>query len=158
AMAAHYKGRLAELQESGDRSDVTYVANKTGWDARPVALRALADKLSADSVLDGAPAPAISPEFFYALMRAGLPANDTLYHTDAGTLERVWKQGVAQGVIPKHSADQIPSLVRQFQVLSAKKLLSNSALVGASSLKEMLTVSRLTEAQQATFAQLYSAN
>jgi peptidoglycan hydrolase-like protein with peptidoglycan-binding domain len=35
--------------------------------------------------------PAISPTFFYALFRAGLPANvDILYRPDAQTLETVW--------------------------------------------------------------------
>ena len=47
-------------------------------------------------------APAIPQAFFYALFRAGLPANeDTLYHADARTLEAVWKKAAEQGVIPE---------------------------------------------------------
>jgi len=55
-------------------------------------------------------------------------------------------------------AGQIPKLIERFQALSAQKLLTDPALIGASSLKEMLTISPLNDAQQATFAQLYAAN
>ena len=158
ALTARCRGSLRDLQETDDRQDITYLANKTGWDARAVALAALADQFSART-MDATGAPAIPQPFFYALFRAGLPANeDTLYHADAKTLEGVWKSAAEQGVIPKASTDQIPSLIERFQALSARKLLTGPALVGASSLKEMLTTSRLNEAQQANFAQLYAAN
>lgn len=157
ALANHFKGKLGDLKETDERQDITYLANKTGWDARAVALAALADQFSARTI-DATAAPAIPQAFFYALFRAGLPANEnTLYHADAKTLEAAWKKAAEQGVIPKASADQIPNLVERFQALSAQKLLTGPALVGASSLKEMLTISRLNDAQQATFAQLYAA-
>jgi peptidoglycan hydrolase-like protein with peptidoglycan-binding domain len=80
ALAAHFTGNLRDLQEAGDRSDITYLANKTGWDARAVALAALADQFSGRN-------PTIEPKLFYALMRAGLPANeDLLYQTDGNSL------------------------------------------------------------------------
>ena len=158
ALLAHYDGKLSDLKESDDRQDITYLGNKTGWDARAVALAALADQFSARTVGDTG-TPAIAPPFFYALFRAGLPANeDTLYHTDAKTLEGVWKKSAEQGVIPKASADQISKLIVRFHVLSAQQLLTAPALVGASSLKEMLAVSRLDEAQHKQFAELYAAH
>ncbi len=158
ALSANFKGSLGGLKETDECQDITYLSNKTGWDARAVALAALADQFSARTA-DRSGAPAIPQAFFYALFRAGLPANeDALYHTDARTLEGVWKQAAEQGVIPKASADQIPDLVKRFQVLSAEKLLTGPALVGASSLKEMLTISRLNDAQQTVFAQLFAAN
>ena len=46
ALREQYEGQLGELEESDDRQDVTYLANKTGWDARAVALAALADQFS----------------------------------------------------------------------------------------------------------------
>ncbi len=46
ALAALYKDPLGTLQENGARHDITYLANKTGWDARAVALAALADQFS----------------------------------------------------------------------------------------------------------------
>src|SRR5256712_14192970 len=94
-LAAHFTGNLRDLQEAGDRSDVTYLANKTGWDARAVALASLADQFS-ERTQGKVPAP-----FFYALFRAGLPANeDVLYHADGKALAAIWTQAIEQGVIP----------------------------------------------------------
>ena len=45
-LGAAYPGSLGALQEGNGRSDITYLANKTGWDARAVALAALADQFS----------------------------------------------------------------------------------------------------------------
>jgi hypothetical protein len=160
AIVAHYKGPLADLKESDDRSDITYLANKTGWDARAVALAALADQFSAGTAPAGSAAPAIAPTFFYALFRAGLPANeDFLYRTDASTLETIWTKAAEQGVVPSSITSTIPAVVKQFQELGAQKLLTGPALTGQSSLKELLVSSRLTDAQQQLqFARLYTSN
>lgn len=157
ALAAHFQGSLRDLQETDDRQDITYLANKTGWDARAVALAALSDRFSAGTTAaDGA---AIEPAFFYALFRAGLPANDdVLFHADPGTVQRVWERAAEQGVIPQALAPAIPGAVQHFQGLSAQKLLNGPALVGASSLKDMLTTSRLDDAQQAQFVELSVAH
>lgn len=155
-LSCHVKGKLADLKENEKQKDITYLANKTGWDARAVALAALADQFSTRTA-NNTGVPVIPPPFFYALFRAGLPANEeTLYHTDAETVERVWKQAVEQGVIPKASDNQVPGLVNQFQTLGSRQLLSDKVLIGASSLKAMLAVSHLDEKQQEAFAQLYA--
>jgi hypothetical protein len=160
ALTAHFTGKLRDLQESDQRSDITYLANKTGWDARAVALAALADQFSARTVPPTGAAPAIAPAFFYALFRAGVPTNeDVLYHTDSTTVTNIWTAAIAQGVIPQTAAAQIPKSVRQFQTISAQKLLTRPALAGASSLKDILTtVSLLSDPQQQQFAALYAAN
>jgi hypothetical protein len=153
AIAVHFAGKLGDLKESDARQDITYLANKTGWDARAVALAALADQFSERTQ---AKVPAV---FFYALFRAGLPANeDVLYHADGATLTALWNKAVDQGVIPKSLTSTIPEVVKQFQSLSAQKLLTGPALSGVSSLKDMLTASHLTDAQQQQFATLYAAN
>ncbi len=155
ALSEHFNGKLSDLKESDDRQDITYLANKTGWDARAVALAALADQFSQRS---GA-GTEIPPAFFYALFRSGLPANeDILYHVDAKTLEAVWKKAAEQGVIPNDRVKEIPALIQRFRTLSAQKLLTGPALVGASSLKDMLTASRLDDAKQKKFAELYAAH
>jgi hypothetical protein len=154
AIGVHYKGQLRDLQESNDRSDVTYLANKTGWDARAVALAALADQFGERSG-----AAKVPPVYFYALFRAGLPANeDILYHADSKTLATVLTKASEEGVIPQAAARDIPGVVQKFQTLSAQKLLSTPALPGTSSMKDILAISRLTDAQQQEFAELYSAN
>jgi len=152
AVSPHWREALSSLQESDTRSDITYLGNKTGWDARAVAMAALADKFSR---AQDSNAP-VSPEMFYALFRAGLPADEnTLYHTDASTLSTVWKQAVDQGVIPSALAEHIPQTVERFQQLGVQKLLQGPALAGTSSFKDMLAVADLNEQQKQQFAEAY---
>jgi peptidoglycan hydrolase-like protein with peptidoglycan-binding domain len=150
-IARHYKGQLGQVQETGSRSDITYLANKTGWDARAVTLAALADQFSQSSQI-----PSV---YFYALFRAGVPANeDALYRVDAGTLTTIWKQANAQGVIPEASLRAVPEVLKQLQAVGSQKLLSNPVIAGMSSFKDMLATVKLTDVQQQQFAQLYTAN
>ena len=51
-----YSGNLADLQETAARQDLTYLANKTQWDANAVALAALASQFSQGAV----PSPAFA--------------------------------------------------------------------------------------------------
>ena len=88
AIGRYFNGPPGSLQETDERSDITYLANKTGWDARAVALAALADQFSQIRG-DGRAANGIAPPLYYALFRAGLPANpDTLFQVESGTIER----------------------------------------------------------------------
>jgi len=160
-LAGHFKGNLRDLKEDANQQDITFLANKSGWDARAVALAALADQFSqaTQSSAGTATGPAIQPAFFYALFRAGLPANpDTLYRASVDTVAGTWKQAIAQGVVPKTLESEMPRAQQAFQALSAQHLLTGKAAAGVSSLKDMLAVSRLSEAQQQQFATLYSAN
>jgi hypothetical protein len=152
----HSSGRLGNLKEEDGRQDVTYLANKAGWDARAVALAALADQFSTRTTdTDGN--VGIESAFFYALFRAGLPADDAaLYQTDANTAAAIWKQAITQGVIPARMENQIPEAVERFQFLAAEQALDGPALVGVSPLREMLAVSLSADPQkQRQFADLY---
>lgn len=155
-ISANYKGNLRDLKESDERQDITYLANKTGWDARAVAMAALADQFSvrASETEDGE----IRPAFFYMLFRAGLPANESaLYQADIKTVEGILKQGVDRGVIPESFGDEIPDLLVRFQKLAASHSLDAPALVGVSSLKDMLTVSLGGDGEkQKQFAEIYT--
>lgn len=155
-IAAHYNGTLRDLEETADRQDVTFLANKTGWDARAVALASLADHFSARTVVSTG-SPAIDPALFYALFRAGMPANDAaIYRTDAASVGAIWKQGIEQGIVPAHLAESIPAALDQFRQLSARQAISLPAIAGRSSLSEMLAVSLPDAgvAQQEQFARL----
>jgi hypothetical protein len=63
------RARIAAAKESGDRRDLTLLHQKTGWDARVLALAASAERLSQASN--------IPPEAAYALLRTGLPSDPT---------------------------------------------------------------------------------
>ncbi|GAB93890.1 neuraminidase-like domain-containing protein [Gordonia rhizosphera] len=157
ALSVHYRGDLRDLQETDERQDVTYLANKTGWDARAVALGALADQFSARTTSAGADTR-IEPAFFYALLRAGLPANDAaLYRTDSKTVEGIWKQALEQGLIPTGLQTRFPAALEQFQQLASRHLMEAAPDVGASSFKEILELSLGDDARkQRQIADLYT--
>lgn len=155
-LSAQFRGNLRDLQETDDRQDITYLANKTGWDARAVAIASLADRFSASTANADGEAE-IEPPFFYALFRSGIPANDrVLYQIDAKTTEAVWQKAIAQGVIPATLKDRLPQVQERFQALAASRMLDNPALAGVSSLKEMLSGTLNRESEQQQFARLYT--
>lgn len=143
---------LSQLQEDEERQDVTYLANKTGWDARKVATTALADQFSQES--------GIEPEFFYALFQAGVPANGRgLSQTVPATVTRIWKKAVDDAVIPEEKRAQIPEAVERFNAYSADRLLEAPPTVGVSSFGELLDVSLGTDDERKQrVAQLYQEN
>jgi hypothetical protein len=145
-------GQFAQLREDGERQDITYLANKTGWDARVVAMVALADQYGEQRD--------IRPEFFYALFRAGLPANDTvLSQIEPETVQILWNKAVNEKVIPEGLEDQIPENLEQFKAFSAERLLKAPATAGVSSLEELLGVSLgADDERKQRFAQLYYEN
>ena len=99
---------------------------------------------------------AIRPEFYYALFRAGLPANaETLYRASPQSVQAIWQQAIAQGVIPASLQSQIPAALATYQTLSATNALTAKSIVGVSPLKDVLQVSLTDPKQQQQFAQLY---
>ena len=97
AIAQLYNGPLTGLKETDDQQDVTFLAQKTGWDAGAVAMAALAEQFSqtvtapavsplsptADAIRPeparrgggtaavSAPPVTLPPAFYYALFRVG---------------------------------------------------------------------------------------
>lgn len=155
-LAQHFAGNLRDLKESDEQPDVTYLANKSSWDARAVALASLADQFTARTA-DPAGDNGIHPALFYALFRAGLPANDAaLYRTDAASVAAIWKQGITQGIVPPRLEGELPAALERFQTLAARQVLDGPAIAGLSSLGEMLAVSlpQADTAQHEQFARL----
>jgi pSer/pThr/pTyr-binding forkhead associated (FHA) protein len=169
-LAAIYRGELGDLREDADQQDITYLANKTGWDARAIALAALADQfshISAEVPLTGTAATPIQPApgrafslesaFYYALFRAGLPANpDGLFRANSTVAQAIWQEAIAQGVIPRHLESDVREAARVFRALSAAHTLTAAPLVGVSTMQGMLRATLPQTAQQERFAQLYA--
>jgi hypothetical protein len=165
-LGAAYPGRLGALQENASQQDITYLANKTGWDARAVALAALADQFTQitapsptanedpeQTLPRPVPTASIRPEFYYALFRAGLPADtDSLFQASPATVTAIWEQAVTSGVIPQALAKEVPAATASFQAISAAQSLHVTSPGGLSTLQQMLSPD-LTGTQQ--FAQLY---
>jgi hypothetical protein len=157
ALRAHFPGKLGELQETDERQDVTYLANKTGWDARAVALAALADQFAGNG---GDGPAAIHPALYYSLFRAGLPANaDVLYRVDTKAVGEIWERAIDEGIAPPALKDGLKRSVQAFQKLRASHALDARSLEGASSLKELLQVSLGQDKErQQRFAELFAQN
>ena len=155
SLAASYMGKLGALQEDGTHTDITYLANKTGWDARAVAMAALADRFSTPATPSS---PSIPAPLYYALFRAGLPGNaQTLYRADLGTVGAIWNAAITQGVIPAAMSDQLTAALATFHQMSATAILDAVTIANASSLRAMLQVTLGTDTQrQQEFATLYT--
>jgi len=154
-IAAVYDGRLRDLQETEERQDVSLIANKIGWDARAVAMAALADQF-ANRVRGEIPA-----DLFYALFRAGLAAEaGALYGTDLRTIEATWRLAIAQGIISKTREPQLAEYLKRFGELSVKDVVNRPAVAGLSTLADLLRVSLAdpSEKDMEEFARLHAAN
>ena len=168
ALGSLFPGSLADLEESADRQDITYLANRSGWDARAVAMASLAAQFSqaarAASRTPGSPAAApaaaaalasapaaepvpatmqgpIDPAYYYALLRAGLPTDPvSLHRTSPDVVEATWKQAASQGVIPAALGDQTAAAREAFLGVAAAGALTAPPLAGPSTLGELLQV------------------
>ncbi|MBP1990485.1 neuraminidase-like domain-containing protein [Paenibacillus eucommiae] len=157
ALSEHFGGSLGDLKETDEQQDITYLANKTGWDARAVALASLADQFSARTADEDGQ---LEPAFFYALFRAGLPANDdALYQTDASIAESIWKDATRSGGIPASMARGVAGAVEKFRRTAARRALDGPALIGISPLKDLIAVTIGDDTQQQVkLADLYMRN
>jgi len=93
ALGAVYQGALGALQENDQRQDITYLANKTGWDARAVAFAALADQFSqppaVPSTTSSSPPPPSQPAPTGATTSVtGAPAANTPVTSATGAVIR----------------------------------------------------------------------
>lgn len=137
SVAARYRGSLSGLKEGESRQDISYLANRTGWDARAVAMAA-----QSQSLRDGADElgyETIDPAFYYALFRAGAPTDGAaLYRTNPGTVLSIWKAAIDQRVISKPSDEVINRAHQVFTRGVAMTALHAPPQVGLSKLSEML--------------------
>lgn len=151
ALAAFCSGRLAELEESDERRDVSYLANKTAWDARAVAMAALADEFAEHRPQE------IPGALYYALFRAGLPADpESLYRVQRPTVEQVWRDAIEQGVVPARLEAELPRVLNVFEELAIDHELKARPPSGGSTLEELLEPALPGDAQgQRKFARLH---
>ena len=159
AISAVYTGSLAALQENAQQQDITYLANKTGWDARAIAMASQAAKLAATPAAGAAPDAPAAP-FYYALLRAGLPSDPTQLHSiDAPSVQSVWSQAISQNVLPNSLSDAAAGAATSFASIGAAAAISAAPSVGSSTLGGLLA-DRFDqdEQKQQAFASLLFSN
>jgi FHA domain len=169
ALAALYPDRSGASPEENGQQEVTGRADTTGWDARAVALAVLADLFSQIS----APNPAVStdpehdeaspatmvslrPEFYYALFRAGIPANaNGLILVSLAVVRAIWRQASTRGIIPQALADDVSGAVARFHALSAAHSFDAVPPAGVSTLQQMPQATIPETAQLQLISQLF---
>lgn len=130
-----------------DAGGITYLAGRTGWDARTIAMAAQAGRLSAQTQ--------IPSEHYYALMRSGLPGESTEIHRlDDDGLTGALERAVKDGVIADDGA--IDSTLRLHQAAARETLRGYRPNGTVSTLGEMMQL-RLDADQQVTFLDAFRA-
>ena len=128
-----------------DARGVDYLAGRSGWDARGVAMAARAEQLSAETQ--------IPASHHYALMRAGLPGDlDQIYRLDDSTVREALQRAVKSGVIP--AEDDIERTLGLYRETALKSLRTFRPEGRVSSLGDMLSV-RLDADRQGIFLDTY---
>jgi Neuraminidase-like domain/Putative peptidoglycan binding domain/Salmonella virulence plasmid 28.1kDa A protein len=167
AVAALYPGQLENLKQTDQQQDITFLAHKTGWDATLVGMAAQAAQFSSsETVTIKNPPPSeltrlvsLQPAFYYALFRAGAPANaDQLFQIPSSHAAAIWTQAINQGVIPAALQTNIPGVTSDFQALAANRLLNAPPKFGISSLSAQIGSVLTDPSQQSQFASLLLQN
>jgi hypothetical protein len=159
-LASSYGGDPGSLQQNKDLQDFTFLANKTGWDARVVAMTALASRFSQTyrpKTTGAGMAIQLKPDFFYALFRAGLPANpDTLFRISSQQVVAIWTRAIEQNIIASSLKYEIAAAGETFQAIAAGHSLGVTLGLGPSTLGDLAGVTLKVPAQQQQFADLYA--
>jgi peptidoglycan hydrolase-like protein with peptidoglycan-binding domain len=145
-------GDLAHLKnarEDAERQDLTILNRATGWDARLIALLAIAESLSGD------PDVKLPPEPVYGLLRAGLPSDKCLLaQVDADVVEQVLRRVRDAGIV-EIADQQIGEFKPQFAAFANKMRLATPAAGSRSTFGEWLKASGLNADAQTKFASVY---
>ena len=143
------QGRLGAAREERDekRRDLTLLHHATGWDARLIALAAIAEKLSAESD--------IPREAVYGLLRAGLPSDKLLLAQVAVDVAEQALQKVRDTGIVALNDQQIGQFKQQFVTFAKKTRVATPAPGSRSTYGELLKASGLSADVQAKFAPVY---
>ncbi|HXR61377.1 MAG TPA: Tc toxin subunit A, partial [Solirubrobacterales bacterium] len=158
AVRRHFDGELTALREDDEQHDITFLANKTGWDARAVALISIAHSLRRQAAAAGA--DGLRPEHFYALLRSGLAADpEAVFGLEPKRAGEVWAEAAAGDVVPAAVGEDVAAAVADFERAAAAIALGASWTPGAASLEELLAVSLGDDlAGRRRFAQLLVAH
>jgi hypothetical protein len=140
---------LAGAQETVDRQDLTVLSRAIRWDARLLALGALAARLSADEQTP------TSVEGFYGLLRAGLPSDKVLLAQVKPEVAEKTLRAVREAGIIEMSTDEIAEFTTGFQRFSVSVRLSLPVPGGNTSYGDMLAVASLPEGKREAFADVF---
>jgi hypothetical protein len=139
---------LAKAEESASRQDLTLLSQDTGWDARPLALLAIAGQQAATTGLD--------PAALYALYRIGMPTDSQkLALVPVATVQAALTKASKAGIVNLND-QQISAAASAFQKFSVKTRLAMTAEGCVSSFGDLLPPPSLGDTSK--FVDLYFTN
>jgi hypothetical protein len=139
--------QLANAKESGQRRDLTLVSHASNWDARLVALAALAEQSVKPTGLGA--------NVLYALYRMGLPTDMQQLALVSSDSAEAALSGASQSGIIALNADQLKSTTAAFQAFATRTRLAMTAPGAVSSFQDMLAGVVTDAPHQAAFANLF---
>jgi peptidoglycan hydrolase-like protein with peptidoglycan-binding domain len=132
--------QLGTAQENGDRQDLSFLHQATGWDARLIALATFSVKLGADT---GIPQDAL-----YAMFRVGLPTDkDQLAQVDSQTVAQAIDRAREAGIVSLTDA-QVTGVTAAFDTFASKNCRAEIAPGAVSSMGAFLDRSGLIKTEQ----------
>lgn len=141
---------LGQAEEDARRQDLTLLSCSTNWDARLLALAAMAAQQ--------ARVTGLTQEVMYALFRIGLPTDTAILAlVPPTTIQRALSRANGAGIVSLNS-DQVATATKIFQSFASKTLLALTAPGAVSSFNDLLAATVSDPAQQATFTNLYFSN
>jgi hypothetical protein len=137
--------KLNELKEDKDNQHISYLSNKTGWDARLTAMLVTAHQLGDQLKLN--------PAHIYSLLRSGVPGTaEALQSLSAERAETAIKAAIEKKIIP--NTGNIQETLDKLNVQGITLVLNNKPFASVSTMNEMLSL-RLNTDQKNIFAQTY---
>ncbi len=142
---------VGQAQESDGRKDLTLLNRSTGWDARLVAMAALAAQ--------NAPTTGIGEDVLYALFRVGLPTDPAqLALVEPDVVRAALSKAASAGVVNLNNR-QIEAATASFQTFATKAQTTLTAQGSVSSYGDQLrAVFGDNQKQADAFASLYFSN
>lgn len=143
-------GNLGTAQENANQQDLTLLNRSTSWDARLIALAALAAQ--------NATATGLDQQTLYGLYRTGLPTDPaTLAEIPPATVQAALEKANSAGIVSLTSS-QIASSVQTFTTFAQQSQLASTTPGSVSTFSTMAAVNLTDASQQAAFTSLYMSN
>jgi len=136
---------INQLAEDEENEQITYLANKSGYDARLIAMNVAAQQLGASLK--------IAPAHLYAMFRAGIAGNaDAIRSVSVETAKTAIENAIEQNIIPPD--DKLDDTLQMLNTHAVNFVLDYKPEKALFSMGEMLNL-RLNDQQKQTFAGVY---
>lgn len=136
---------INNLKEDRETQHITYLSNKTGWDARAVAMAASAHQLGEQLK--------INPAHAYAFFRSGIPGDDaSIKSLSAAKIEETIKKAIDKNIIP--NTGNIQETIKILAAQSVNYVLTTKSTAAVSTMNDMLSL-RLNTDQKNIFAETF---